>query len=166
MTPDQLAAHAAIPQLLYRYCRALDRLDAALLDQVFAPDADIDMGAIYHGPPAGFVPVMQGFMGSMHTTRHEVGNVLIELAGDRAGVEAYVTAWHRIERDGATQELIVRARYLSTAALTGGVWRLIAHSEVVDWGALTPALAEWFENNAELPKGRRDLGDASYRVLR
>lgn len=158
--------HLAIPQLIYRYCRALDRLEPALLDRVFAPDAAIDMGAIYSGPPAGFVPVMLGFMGSMHSTRHEIGNILIDVDGDRAGVEAYVTAWHRIEGDGGTQELVVRARYLCTAAVVGGEWRLIAHSEVVDWGALTPASAAWFEDNAELPKGSRDARDASYGVLR
>ncbi len=158
--------HLAIPQLIYRYCRALDRLDPGLLDEVFAPDAAIDMGAIYSGPPAGFVAVMLGFMGSMHSTRHEVGNILIDLQGDRAGIEAYVTAWHRLEGDGGTQELVVRARYLCTAAVVDGVWRLVAHGEVVDWGALTPASAAWFDGNAELPKGRRDRADLSYTVLR
>lgn len=157
--------HLAIPQLIYRYCRALDRLDPALLDQVFAADAAIDMGAIFNGTPAGFVPVMLGFMGSMHATRHEVGNILIDVDGPRAGVEAYVTAWHRLEGDGGTQELVVRARYLCTAAVVDGAWRLVAHSEVVDWGALTPASAAWFEGNAELPKGSRNRGDPSYSVL-
>ena len=156
----------AIPQLIYRYCRALDRLDPALLDAVFTPDADIDLGAIFRGDPAGFVPVMLGFMGSMHSTRHEVGNILIDVAGNRAGVESYVTAWHRLEGDGGTQELVVRARYLSTAARIDGAWRLVAHGEVVDWGAVTPASAAWFDGNAELPKGARDRTDASYRVLR
>ncbi len=165
MTTDP---HAAIPQLVYRYCRALDRLDAALLDRVFAPDADIDLGAIFRGDRAGFVPVMQGFMGSMHATRHEVGNILIDLTpdGSRAGVESYVVAWHRLDGPAGPQELIVRARYLSTAAVVDGAWRLVAHSEVVDWGALSPASAAWFDGNAELPKGTRDRSDASYRVLR
>lgn len=158
--------HLAIPQLICRYCRALDRLDAALLDTVFTADADLDFGAIYRGPPAGFVAVMLGFMGSMAATRHEVGNILIAADGDRAGVESYVTAWHRLEGTDGTQELIVRARYLSTAALTGGAWRLVAHSEVLDWGAVTPASAAWFDGNAELPKGTRDRSDASYGALR
>ncbi len=157
--------YSAIPQLIYRYCRALDRLAPALLDEVFAPDADIDLGAIFRGPPAGFVPVMLGFMGSMAATRHEVGNVVIEVDGDRAGVESYVTAWHRIDAPEGTKELIVRARYLSIAARTGAGWRLVAHGEVVDWGALTPASPAWFDDNAELPKGRRDRADASWRVL-
>lgn len=155
----------AVPQLVYRYCRALDRLDPALLDDVFTPDADIDLGAIFRGPPAGFVPVMLGFMGAMTATRHEVGNILIAPDGDRVGVESYVTAWHRLDGDAGPQELIVRARYLSTAAVVAGEWRLVAHGEVIDWGALTPASAAWLDGNAELPKGTRDRADASYRVL-
>ena len=154
--------HLAIPQLLYRYARALDRLEPALLDAVFTTDADIDMGAIYRGPPAGFVGVMAGFMGSMRSTRHEIGNILIESDGDRAGVEAYITAWHRLAGE---QELIVRARYLATAARTPSGWRLVAWREVIDWGAVTPTSAAWFDGNAELPKGARDRTDASYGIL-
>jgi len=162
--------YLAIPQLIYRYARALDRLDAALLDAVFTADADIDMGAIYRGPPAGFVGVMTGFMGSMTATRHEIGNILIDIDdtgdGRRAGVEGYVTAWHRLDADGKTQELIVRARYLATAARTPAGWRIVAWSEVVDWGAVTPASAAWVDGNAELPKGSRDHVDVSYRFVR
>lgn len=157
--------YVAIPQLIYRYARALDRLDAGLLDRVFAVDATIELGAIFTGSPADFIPVMQGFMGSMAATRHEVSNVLIEPTGDRAGVESYVTAWHRIDGPGGTQELIVRARYLSTAARIGGVWRLVRHSEVADWGSLALADPAWFDGNTELPQGRRGRGDASYAVL-
>lgn len=162
MTDDP---YAAIPQLIYRYCRALDRLDPGLLDRVFAPDADIDMGTIFRGPPAGFVPVMLGFMGSMGATRHEVGNILIDLDGDAAAtVESYVTAWHRLDGPAGCEELIVRARYLSTAARRPEGWRITRWSEVVDWGATTPANAAWFDGNAELPKGARDRSDASYRA--
>lgn len=162
MTEDP---YAAIPQLIYRYARALDRLDAGLLDRVFAADAIIELGTMFTGSPVEFIPVMHGFMKSMAATRHEVSNILIEVTGDHAGVESYVTAWHRIDGDSGTQELIVRARYLSKAARIGGVWRLVRHGEVADWGALNPADASWFDSNAELPQGRRDRTDASYAVL-
>ena len=162
MTDDP---YLAIPQLIYRYCRALDRLDPGLLDDVFTPDADIDMGAIFRGPPAGFVAVMVGFMTSMTATRHEVGNILIDVDGPCAGVESYVTAWHWLDGSDGTQELIVRARYLSRAAYTVAGWRIVAQTEVVDWGAVTTASAVWIDGNAELPKGARDRSDASYRVL-
>lgn len=156
--------HAAIPQLIYRYARALDRLDAELLGEVFAPDAAITLGAIFTGDPAGFVPVMQAFMGSMAATRHEVSNILIELepGGDAARVESYVVAWHLLRDGDAARELIVRARYVSRGEHRPEGWRLTAHAEVLDWGALTPADPAWHDANLELPKGRRDRRDLSY----
>lgn len=157
--------YLAIPRLLYRYCRALDRLDWGLLDTVFWPDAEVELGSIYRGDPAGFLPVAQGFMGSMATTRHCVSNVLVEVDGDRAAVEAYVDAWHRIETPGGTRVLTVAARYISRAERRAGEWRLSAHAEVMDWGEDRAADAGWYEGNAELPKGRRDRDDASYGVL-
>lgn len=162
MTMD---ANVAVPQLLYRYARALDRLDPALLDEVFAEDAVIEMGSIFSGGRAAFASVAAAFMGSMVATRHEIGNILIESNGDAAAFEAYVTAWHRIDGGGATQELVVRARYLGRAERRAGRWWLVAHSEVMDWGSLTPADAGWYEANDELPKGRRDAGDASCALL-
>ena len=159
-------AHTAIPQLVYLYCRALDRLDFALLDRVFWPDARVELGAIYAGPPDGFVEVARSFMGAMAATRHAVSNILIEADGDGAGVESYVDAWHRIEAPGGTRVLLVAARYLSRAERRGGEWRLSAHAEVMDWGEERAADAGWFEGNGELPKGRRNRGDASYGTLR
>jgi len=101
----------------------------------------------------------------MAATRHEIGNVLVEADGERASAESYVTAWHRIDADGAASELVVRARHLSRAERRDGRWWLVWHSEVIDWGALTPADAGWFEANAERPKGRRSAADASYTLF-
>jgi hypothetical protein len=155
----------AIPQLLFRYARALDRLDMALLDRVFWSDAEVELGSIYRGDPAGFVAVAQGFMGSMAATRHCISNVLVEADGDQAGVEAHVDAWHRIEMPEGTRVLQVAGRYLSRAERRGGEWRLSAHAEVMDWAEERAADPGWFEGNAELPKGRRDGEDPSYGVL-
>jgi len=165
MTTPAGDAAIAVPQLLYRYARALDRLDTRLLDDVFAPDAVIEMGSIFTGNRDGFATLVGAFMGSMTATRHEIGNVLVEADGERAAAEAYVTAWHRIDADGATRELVVRARYLSRAERRDGRWWLVWHSEVIDWGALTPADAGWFEANAELHKGCRDADDPSYQLF-
>lgn len=157
--------YVAIPQLLYRYARALDRLDMALLDEVFAPDATVELGTMFSGGAAAFAGVAHAFMGSMAATRHEVSNILIEVDGDRAGFEAHVTAWHLLRDGSAAQVLVVRARYLGRAARRAAGWRLVHHAEVLDWGALTAADPGWFDGNAELPKGSRDDGDPSYEAL-
>lgn len=166
MMTDFAAVEAQARRLIFTYSRAVDRLDRDLLRSIFHGDAHIELGAIYQGGPDGFLDVAMGFMGSMAATRHDVGNVLILSHGpDFATVEAYVQAWHRIDTPEGTRELTVYGRYLSRIEARGGDWRLAVHSEVIDWGRDVASDATWFEGNGEMPKGRRDRGDASYALL-
>ncbi|MBB6227912.1 ketosteroid isomerase-like protein [Polymorphobacter multimanifer] len=159
-------AHAAeaIRQALYTYARGVDRRDPDLIAAAFWPDAVITLGSIYSGAPAGFVEVAMGFMGMFAATRHDIGNVLLVPVGDgRIAYEAYVRTWHWQEADG--RELVVLGRYLGHAEQRDGVWRSVAHTEAMDWGETRAVDAGWFEANGELPKGRRDRDDESYRWL-
>ncbi len=160
-----LEARAAIEQVVYRYCRALDRLDEPLLRAVFHDECAIDMGALYRGGPDGFVRLAMEFMGAMAATRHEVANIVLEIEADHASAESYVTAWHRLAGPDGEAELIVRARYLNAFAFRDGRWAITRHSEVLDYGARLPTDPAWFEGNAELEKGARTRADASYGFL-
>lgn len=144
-----------LAQIVYRYCRALDRLDSGLLRSVFHADAEIDMGAIYQGGVDGFVDVAMGFMGSMQSTRHCVSNILI----NGSVVESYVDAWHLL---AGGRELIVRARYLQRAEVRDGQLAFSYHSEVVDFGAEREVDIGWFGGEIGLRKGSRDRDDPSY----
>ena len=147
--------------LVYRYCRALDRLDADLLRSCFHDDAFVDMGAIYKGGPSEFVPVAMKFMGGMAATRHVVGNILA-VGG---GFESYVDAWHLIGREGSGwRELLVRGRYLQRIGRRGEVWALTYHSEVIDFGRERATDRGWFDGNSGLPKGVRGRNDPSYKL--
>lgn len=157
-----VAAERDISRLVYGYCRALDRLDPALLSAVFDEGAYIDLGEIYRGPVAGFIAVAMGFMGAMIATRHEVTNLLIELEGGHAVSETYVRAWHRLAGPGGDEELIVLARYLNEFVRRDDGWLISSHAEVMDWGATHPVAPAWFESNTELPHGERDASDHSY----
>lgn len=162
-----LEAHLAAAHLLGRYARAADRLDRALLADLFTPDAHIDMGAIFAGGPEAFADVVIGFMGSMAATRHELSTInAVSHGPDAAAYEAYVRAWHRIDTpEGATRELVVLGRYIGRLARTAQGWRIAQHAEIIDWGDDRPADLAWFDGNTELPKGARDRTDRSYDVL-
>lgn len=156
-----------IERLILTYARAADRLDGPLLRTIFAPDAEIQLGAIFQGGPEEFESVVLGFMGAMAGTRHSVTNALIEFeAEDRAVMESYVTAWHRIRTPEGERELTVFGRYLDRAERREGNWLLTYHSELIDWGEERPIDPSWFENNREMDKGARDRSDGSYRLLR
>lgn len=161
-----MSDEAEVQRLILTYARAADRLDGPLCRSIFADDADIRLGAIYAGGPDGFVEVMLGFMGQMAATRHQVTNMLVEFdAPDRAAMEAYVTAWHRIETPGGTRVLEVFGRYLTRAERRAKGWRIVAHTELIDWGEDRAADSAWFEANGEMEKGRRDRQDGSYAYL-
>lgn len=144
--------------LARRYARALDRLDARLLRSCLCEDAVVDMGALYSGGPEGFVGVAMDFMGRMQVTRHVVTNTLYI-----GGLwESYVDAWHLVEEDGATRELMVRGRYLQRHRRQAGEWRIADHREIVDFGEVRAADTRWFASGTGMPAGRRDDEDLSY----
>lgn len=161
----ELDAYERIRACVYRVCRALDRLDRELLANGFHDDARVDYGTIYRGGVAGFLDVAMSFQGAMRDTHHQVGNILIELGDAEARVESYVTAHHVLEEAGFSFELVVGARYLDRFERRNGEWRIAFRTEVLDWARRLPIGERWFEEQAALPKGRRDRGDASYAAL-
>ena len=162
---ERLRAREEIRTLIYGYARALDRLDRALLPSLFWPDAEVDYGAFYRGPVGGFIEVAMGFQGSMRDTQHLVGNVMIELDEITARSESYVQAHHTILQGDDTVQLLVGARYLDRFERRDACWRISYRTEVMDWGRWLPVPERWFESSSELPKGRRNLEDLSYRHM-
>ncbi|MCU0757825.1 MAG: nuclear transport factor 2 family protein [Steroidobacteraceae bacterium] len=161
---DNLVAHEAARQRFYAVCRAMDRLDRELLAAQFWPDAEVDYGVFYKGVIGGFLDVAMGFQGSMRDTQHLVGNVLAQVEGAELAAEAYVQAHHVIATPEGNVQLLVGARYLSRMQRRGDEWRIAYQTEVLDWGRWLPIADRWFDDNAEMPKGRRDRDDLSYRL--
>src|SRR5580692_6010122 len=90
---EELLAKQEITEVIYSYCRAVDRLDYELASTLWHPDGT----TIYEGAldctGAEFVADMK----KTHEERfvshsHQVSNILIEIDGDRATSESYVTA--------------------------------------------------------------------------
>lgn len=162
---ERLRALEEIRARVHGFSRALDRLDRELLARQFWPDAEVDYGVFYKGAVAGFVDVAMGFQGAMRDTQHLVGNVQASVDGDRATAESYVHAHHVIAQGADLVQLMVGARYLDRLERRDGEWRIAFRTEVLDWGRWLPVPERWFEQNAEMPKGRRDRDDLSYRYL-
>ena len=87
----------AITDLIYRYCRAVDRLDIPLGHSIWHEDGVADYGAaVYRGPGKGAIDhICAQHRGTLHHS-HQVSNILIHLDGDRAGSESYVTESLRV----------------------------------------------------------------------
>ena len=124
---DVLLAKQEITEVLYGYCRALDRFDRALADTVWHDGGTADYEGIFQGTGEGFLdwvwPVHEG----CERTSHQVTNILIDVDGDRATSETYVTACLRTK----AADIVGRGRYLDTWSKRDGRWA-IDHRRYVD----------------------------------
>lgn len=156
----ELADRQAITELIYRYCRAVDRLDVPLGRSVFHADATADYGSVYQGDGRGVIDHICAQHVHLQHHTHQVGNTLIALDGDRAGSETYFTAELRMLRDGKPMQISVWGRYVDRWSRRGGVWGIDARIAVRDFDEIREVTPM---NDHQL--GRRDRSDPSYAVL-
>src|ERR1700733_7805438 len=80
----------AITEALSRYCRALDRLDHALASSLWHPGGTADYGEdVFVGTGQGFVDWTMVTHSPLLAQSHQLANILIDVAGDRAVSECY-----------------------------------------------------------------------------
>ena len=116
----------AITELIYTYCRAVDRLDIALGHSIWHEDGYADYGADYYqGPGRGVIDTICEHHLGLASHSHQVSNILINLDGDDAGSESYVTGSMQMERDGKTMQIGVWGRYLDRWQRRAGKWGLL-----------------------------------------
>lgn len=113
MSLEELSAKQEITELLYRYCRGIDRLDWDLVRSCYHNDAFDDHGLVRGGVDE-FVAFFTEMLTPMIATTHMLGNILITLDGDLAGCESQILAWHRIPADdeNPVRDLTAQARYV------------------------------------------------------
>ncbi len=165
---DELVAQQAITEVLYRYCRALDRMDWDLALTVWHPDGTADYGAsMYQGTGPGFIEWVWVQHEAMMGHSHQITNVLVEVDGDRAASEAYVTASLRLPNEGAAEatEIVSRGRYVDTWSRRSGTWAIDHRRFVEDFTSTAQVLA-MEPADLSLRSSRRDRDDPSYEALR
>lgn len=122
-------AELAIRQAIYRYCRGVDRGDAAMIASAYHADADENHGA-FRGTGEEFAAYLVPLMDSAPSpSGHHVTNVLIERAGNEARVESYFIAFHALDHG---TRAFVTGRYLDLFAQRGGEWRIARREVVID----------------------------------
>ena len=152
----------AILDLHARYCRALDRMDKASAYGVFFQDSTANYHGIFKGSGHGFVDWVWVAHQQLERHSHQIANTLIEVDGDCAVSEAYVTValWTLPDEDGSQQEIVCRGRYLDRMARRVGGWGIVAREHVVDMHSVSTL------DRAEISDcSSRDLADASWKFF-
>lgn len=130
----------AIIDLAALYMRGLDRLDGALVEAQFWPDARCEYG-IFSGSPADFAAFCMAALKDHARNHHMLGQHLIDfVTPDEAFGEVYYQAYHRVFDDsGAPRDLFIAGRYVDRYERRDGVWKIAYRSELVDWVRDDPA---------------------------
>lgn len=161
---QELLAKQAITEVLYRYCRGLDRMDRALADTVWHPGGTADYGPMFSGTGAEFLDWVWKSHENFTAHSHQIANVLIRLepGGQRATSEAYVTVTLRMPpAGGSVTDVVDRGRYVDRWSLREGRWGIDHRRFIDDFQALyqvplSPA------TDGSSATGRRDRTDPSY----
>ncbi|NGY03368.1 nuclear transport factor 2 family protein [Solimonas terrae] len=161
-TLQMLADRQAIADLIHRYCRAVDRLDIPLGHSIWHEDGVADYGAdVYQGPGRGVIDHICAQHRHTLQHSHQVSNLIIELDGDRAASEAYVTANLRMRHGEQLRQITVWGRYVDQWSRREGRWGLDRRISIRDFDEVRDVKA--MQAHAV---GRRDEFDPSYDVLR
>lgn len=159
-----LEARNAITDVLLRYVRGVDRRDWDLVRECYHPDAHQDHGA-YDGGVDGLIEWSRDWHANVPTTMHVISNILIELNGDVAVAESYVTV-HQMQPDesGALVYSTAGCRYLDRFEYRAdGGWRIadrivpLVFTRPLDPAGDQPAITGALQS-------RRDQTDAIYAV--
>lgn len=158
----EVADRQAITDQIYRYCRAMDRIDHELGYAVWHEDGTADYGAdVFQGSGRGFIDHVCRQHAQLLVHSHQVTNVVIELDGDRAGSESSVTATLRMEREGRLMQMTVLSRYIDRWSRRDGRWAIDHRVTVIDMDEIREVTP--MKSHA---RGRRDRHDPSYEVLK
>jgi len=176
-----LRAKQEITEVIYRYARAIDRMDEQLLRSVFHPGSR--HSHFYEGPssdpgipsskeaPGDFVAFALGVLSACTRTHHQLGNTLIQLEGDNAAnAETYFTAFHRMRPRGdplagdnaydTEMDYFVGGRYLDRFECRDGEWKIVQRTGMTDWMRLETPSSQGFDDIAPQTIGKRAPHDA------
>lgn len=164
MTVETLLAKQEIADVIYRYARGIDRLDFDLVRSCYHPDAYDDHGTL-KGNVDEFIAGVEAFLPQFVVTQHFMGNMLIEVDGDRARAETYAVAYHRKAlADGSGKDDVFGIRYVDRFERRGGEWKIAHRVVATEWRRVDPVPPGKVRGGIGV-WGRRDQNDVIYWIM-
>ena len=157
----QLLDKQAIHEVVLRYCRGIDRCDRELVRDCYWPDATDEHGSFVGSRDEYVAWVFDRMLPRYAMTMHFIGNVLIDLDGDRAKCEAYGMAMHRTGSDKPEHNLRTGFRYVDDFARRDDQWRIARRVCALEW-TLHVDPSRWWDAPETHRRGTRDSTDPLY----
>ncbi|SDG36358.1 nuclear transport factor 2 family protein [Pseudonocardia oroxyli] len=140
----RLLATSEIRDVVHRYSRGIDRRDLELVRSCYHADAQDEHGDFSGGVEEFLQHALAG-LSRCERTMHLIGNVLVEVEGERARCESYALAFHRLPAGGErpARDRVVALRYLDLFTRRGGEWRIQVRRCVCEWTRTDPVGPGW-----------------------
>ncbi|GIH24355.1 hypothetical protein Aph01nite_26650 [Acrocarpospora phusangensis] len=157
-----------IYEVLARYLRAVDRGDLDGVAACYLPGATEDHGGVFAGSATDYVAgIARVLTHPRSRTMHAMTNVLIELDGDSAVAESYVTTYSRVKTPGGPGASFVGARIVDRLERRDGRWGIAHRALVWEWSHDAPAAETWIfgmlvPDPDTLARGRKFPDDIVY----
>lgn len=157
MDIEELIARSQIMDVLYRYCRAVDRGDVDELRTIYHADGTDTHGS-FDGLGADFAPYIVDKMDAATLLgQHHITNAIIELEGDKARVESYFLAiqpYNSVEGEHLLG--LVGGRYLDLFEQRAGRWAIARRTVLLDWSRAELPGDDWPAQATFPQAGRRE----------
>lgn len=159
-TPSQLVDVHDIQQLLYRYAIAIDTRDLDVLDDIFTPDARLDMSVAGVLTPAEYKAKAAVELDKLDATHHLIASPVVAVDGDTATAHTYYQAQHA-RNDLFPRPLLMVGGWIDDELVrTPGGWRICARTGRAVWFDGNPAVLGL---DAEIGANTRTTGTARAR---
>lgn len=136
-----VADRLEITDLLYRYTRIIDRGEFARLDEIFTEDGQFIIRDLPSGDQNFSIAEFSGYLADTHTAcnfmQHFVANTLVEIDGDRATADSYLTVMYELKPDFASSafgrvdtltDLFLGGEYRDALVRTPAGWKIRTRS--------------------------------------
>jgi hypothetical protein len=161
-----LVARQEITEVLFRYCRGMDRADEAAARSCFHPGSRHFHGG-FEGMSADFIDLAMSIVRPLKSSTHMISNVLIELAGDRAVSECHFLAHHRRDKakGGGEEDMFLKGRYLDGFERRHGEWKIVRRTGLHDFERVLEPADHTLASAPAEQRGRKWPDDPIYDML-
>ncbi|MBH1997501.1 MAG: nuclear transport factor 2 family protein [Sphingomonadaceae bacterium] len=124
MSVEAMLAHHQIGQELTRFARAMDDRDWMTVKAILTEDATAELGT---GPLMGseaIIALIRQYLDACGTTQHLLGNLIVEVDGDRASSRCYVNDMHLGRNDASDPNFRSLGDYHDQWVRIDGCWRM------------------------------------------
>lgn len=157
----------AIEEVLVLALRGCDRADFELVAASYHDDAYEDHGGTFAGPASEWLAALKERLPAAGLMNHVMTNLLVELDGDRALAEAYVTTYRRLTVEDAEFDAVTLSRTIDRFERRGGQWKIARRTLVWEWNRENAVAETWGRGTITndpsiLRRGAKKPDDALY----